>query len=57
MVPEQKELQFVKSEKNLFQLFTQRMPDDGYYPRVKRVEELESDDIIDLVKNSNFRQL
>ena len=50
-------LKFVSSEKNIFQLFTQRIPDDGFYPKMKRPEEITREDIPALIKLKKYKQL
>ena len=38
-------------------MFSKRTPDDGYYPTMKRPEELMPEDISILIKNKQFNQV
>ena len=47
----EKELKFIKGESNLRQVFI-RTPEDGFFPTIKHVDEMEADDVDLLVKNN-----
>jgi hypothetical protein len=49
-------LEFVKNNKNLRQVFT-RNAEDGLYPKIKAIKDLEATDIPELTKLENWQTI